>query len=403
MSEKGILENDKSIDEALDFLDHGDELTDEQLEAMVDNEDAIAALGDLLEMKQAMVSSSPFARINKEDEWLRFKAVKGLEGEDEQTDKVRSIAENNEKKAHHAFVYILIGVAATLLVLFGFHWYKQISRPAIPGDMVLEAVDETSHPVLTTDDGDEIVLDKAQCPNEELAEVGAKMDKNGGMVLSSNRDAKTGVLTLTIPRGQNYKVTLADGTEVWLNTDTKFSYPSKFTGGERRVSLQGEAYFKVKRDPQHPFIVEANGVETKVLGTEFNVRSYGKGSSYVTLIKGSVEVKNRERQAHYVRLVPGQEAKLNVDGSFDMAEVDVDSYVYWKEGFFYFDNVDLESIMKDIGRWYNLNVVFQNEQVKSYKMHFLADRKDGVERVVKLLNSMGKMHVEVVNNSLVVR
>lgn len=398
MSDKDILENDKSIDEALDFLDHGEELTDEQLEAMVDDEDAIDALGDLLEMKQAVVSSSPFARINKEDEWLRFKAMKGI-GEAE----VHPIADNDEKKPHHALLYILIGVAATLLVILGFHWYGQVSKPAIPGDMVLEAVDETLHPVLTTDDGDEIVLDEAQRPNEELAEVGAKMNKNGEMVLSSNRDAKTGVLTLTIPRGQNYKVTLADGTEVWLNTDTKFSYPSKFTGGERRVSLQGEAYFKVKRDPQHPFIVEANGVETKVLGTEFNVRSYGKNNSYVTLIKGSVEVKNRDQQTHHVRLVPGQEAKLNADGSFDMAEVDVDSYVYWKEGFFYFDNVDLESIMKDIGRWYNLNVVFQNEQVKSYKMHFLADRKDGVERVVKLLNSMGKMHVEVVNNSLVVR
>lgn len=398
MSDKDILENDKSIDEALDFLDHGDELTDEQLEAMVDDEDAIDALGDLLEIKQAVVSTSPFARINKEDEWLRFKAMKGIEEAE-----VRPIADPAEKKSHHALLYILIGVAATLLVILVFHWYSQVSRPAIPGDMVLEAVDDTQHPVLTTDDGDEIVLDEAQHPNEELAEVGAKMDKNGGMVLSSNRDAKTGVLTLTIPRGQNYKVTLADGTEVWLNTDTKFSYPSKFTGGERRVSLQGEAYFKVKRDPLHPFIVEANGVETMVLGTEFNVRSYGKNNSYVTLIKGSVEVKNRDQQAHHVRLVPGQEAKLNADGSFDRTEVDVDSYVYWKEGFFYFDNVDLESIMKDIGRWYNLNVVFQNEQVKSYKMHFLADRKDGVERVVKLLNSMGKMHVEVVNNSLVVR
>lgn len=399
MSDQNIQKSDKSIDEALDFLDHGEELTDEQLEAMADDEDAINALGDLLEMKQAVVSSSPFARINTEAEWARFKTIKGLERETE----VRPIADNEEKKPHHALLYILIGVAATLLVILGFHWYGQVSNPAIPGDMVLEAVDEPLQPVLTTDDGDEIVLDEAQRPNEELAEVGARMDKNGGMVLSSNRDAKTGVLTLTIPRGQNYKVTLADGTEVWLNTDTKFSYPSKFTDGERRVSLQGEAYFKVKRDPQHPFIVEANGVETKVLGTEFNVRSYGKYNSYVTLIKGSVEVKNRDSQAHHVRLVPGQEAKLNADGSFDMAEVDVDSYVYWKEGFFYFDNVDLESIMKDIGRWYNLNVVFQNEQVKSYKMHFLADRKDGVERVVKLLNSMGKMHVEVINNSLVVR
>lgn len=402
-SDKDMLMNDKPIDEALDFLDGGEDMTDEQIEAMASDEDVIEALGDLLEMKEAVISASPFTRINKDEEWLRFKAKKGIEKETEKKAEVRPVIDEDKKNPHHALLYILIGVAATLFVLFGFHWYKQVSKPAIPGDIVLEAVDNTHHPVLTTDEGDEIVLDEAQRPDEELAEVGAKMDKNGGMVLSRNRDAKTGVLTLTIPRGQNYKVTLADGTEVWLNTDSKFSYPSKFTGGERRVSLQGEAYFKVKHDPQHPFIVEANGVETKVLGTEFNVRSYGKNHSQVTLIKGSVEVKSRDHRANRVKLVPGQEAKLNTDGSFDMAEVDIDSYVYWKEGFFYFDNVDLASIMQDIGRWYNLNVVFQNEQVKSYKMHFLADRKDGVQRVIKLLNSMGKMHVELVDNSLVIR
>lgn len=394
-SDKDMLMNDKPIDEALDFLDGGEDMTDEQIEAMASDEDVIEALGDLLEMKEAVISASPFTRMNMDEEWQRFSASRGKELHEQK--------QPEQKRHYSALLYIMIGVAATLLVILGFNWYKQVSKPAIPGDMVLEAVDDTRHPVLTTDDGDEIVLDEAKRPTEELAEVGAKMDKSGGIVLNKVSDAKTGVLTLTIPRGQNYKVTLADGTEVWLNTDSKFSYPSKFTGGERRVSLQGEAYFKVKHDTQHPFIVEANGVETKVLGTEFNVRSYGKNNSQVTLIKGSVEVKSRDHQASRVRLVPGQEAKLNTDGSFDMAEVDIDSYVYWKEGFFYFDNVDLASIMQDIGRWYNLNVVFQNEQVKSYKMHFLADRKDGVQRVIKLLNSMGKMHVELMDNSLVIR
>ena len=158
MSDKDTLTNDKAIDEALDFLDHGEELTDEQLEAMVDDEEAIEALGDLLQMKEVVVSASPFARINKEDEWARFKAMKGIGDDKEDAAEVRSIADAATKK-HHALLYILIGVAATLLVLFGFHWYKQVSKPDIPGDMVLEAVDETLHPVLTTDDGDEIVLD----------------------------------------------------------------------------------------------------------------------------------------------------------------------------------------------------------------------------------------------------
>lgn len=370
---------DNAIDNALDLLESGDEMTDEQLDDLLSDEEVDRAVDDLLLLKKATLSSSPLPKANVESEWERFKARNEVEAP--------VVVEKHTFR--HAWLYVLSGVAATLLAIFGYSWYKDASKPAIQGEYVLEAVNVTAHPVVTTDDGDEIELDGSQQHHEELAEL-----------VSVNNEPKP--LTITIPRGQTYHITLSDGSEVWLNTDCRFSYPSRFEGAERRVHIEGEAYFKVAHDAGHPFIVEtAGGVETKVLGTEFNVRSYSKADSRVTLIKGSVEVSSNKKNT--VKLTPGMEATLTGEGSFSTAEVDVDSYIYWKEGFFYFDDITLENIMQDIGRWYNLNVVFQREAAKNYHMHFLADRKDGIEQVVKLLNSMGKVKVALEDNSLVVR
>lgn len=381
MNKEDMKTSDEAIERALDLLESGDELSDGQWDEAMSDDDITRSFDDLLVLKKATLSSSAVSHINTDSEWQRFKAERMAEP---QTSSVEE-----KPHTHHAILYTLIGVAATLLILLGYSWMTHTAKPTIPGDVVLQAVDATPHPIVTTDDGDEIELDGTPQQHKALAKLAAK-------------ETKASPLTITIPRGQTYHLLLADGSEVWLNTDCKFMYPSRFTGSERRVRIEGEAYFKVKRDPQHPFIVEtAGGVETRVLGTEFNVRSYSKSDSRITLIKGSVEVRNSHNTK--ICLQPGQEATLNTAGAFDMAEVDVDSYIYWKEGFFYFDDITLESIMQDIGRWYNLNVVFQREAAKNYHMHFLADRKDGIERVVRLLNSMGKVQVSLEDNCLVVR
>lgn len=220
------------------------------------------------------------------------------------------------------------------------------------------------------------------------------------MTLTANAADTPDRLTLTIPRGQTYKITLSDGSEVWMNNDCRLVYPNYFTGKERRVKVEGEAYFKVAPDAKHPFIVVANGIEAKVLRTEFNVRSYGNADTHVTLIKGKVAV--RTDASHEAVLTPGQDAQLNDDGTLGIADVDIDSYLYWRDGYFYFDNVALENIMQDIGRWYNLNVVFANNDVRNYHLHFLADKRGGIDHVVKLLNGMGKMNVTLKDNTLTI-
>lgn len=370
---------------------------DAPLDAMLSDGDVARSFDDLLLLKRATLASSPVSHANVEGEWQRFKSSHSPAAEITAASPQPVAAAS---RTRHAIAYTLLGMAATLLLLFGYSWVREASKPVIPGDHVLEAKKVARHPIVTTAGGDEVELDGTPRQQEALAEIAASTDSPT-------------TLTITIPRGQTYHLTLSDGSEVWLNTDCRFSYPSRFSGGERRVSIEGEAYFKVAHDAAHPFIVEtAGGMETKVLGTEFNVRSYGKGDSRVTLIKGSVEVRHQGQSGKdggnikstvATRLTPGQEATLTSKGTFDVADVDVDSYIYWKEGFFYFDDITLESIMQDIGRWYNLGVVFQKESAKNYHMHFLADRKDGIDQVVKLLNSMGKVKVVREDNTLVVK
>ena len=174
-----------------------------------------------------------------------------------------------------------------------------------------------------------------------------------------------------------------------------------FIGDERIVTLEGEAYFKVAKDPERPFIVKTKTVQTRVLGTEFNIRSYTPEDTHVVLINGKVEVSNT-KGGSYTRLYPGEDAHLQSDGNFILAEVDLDSYVYWKDGYFYFDNVTLKDIMQNLGRWYNVNIEFRNKEAMEYKMHFISDRTKDLEHTISLLNRMKKVTVTLQGNTLTV-
>ena len=123
--------------------------------------------------------------------------------------------------------------------------------------------------------------------------------------------------------------------------------------------------------------------------------------THVVLINGKVEVSNT-KGGSYTRLYPGEDAHLQSDGNFILAEVDLDSYVYWKDGYFYFDNVTLKDIMQNLGRWYNVNIEFRNKEAMEYKMHFISDRTKDLEHTISLLNRMKKVTVTLQGNTLTV-
>lgn len=206
---------------------------------------------------------------------------------------------------------------------------------------------------------------------------------------------------LRIPRGEMFRVVLSDGTEVLLNADSRLAYPTLFSDKERVVSLEGEAYFKVAPDAERPFIVRSGAVRTRAVGTEFNVRHYGEEACRVTLMEGRVEVSDTcGKQA--VTMVPGQRASLCADGTFLMEEVDLDPYLYGKEGYFYFDNILLEDMMREIGRWYNVDVEFRNREAMSLHVHFFADRRKGLSETLRLLNRMEKVEARCRNGRITI-
>ncbi|MDR1718722.1 MAG: FecR domain-containing protein [Dysgonamonadaceae bacterium] len=207
--------------------------------------------------------------------------------------------------------------------------------------------------------------------------------------------------TLTTPRKKEFKVILADGTEVWLNAESQLSYPAVFKGDRRTIFLQGEAYFKVTADEQHPFLVQTENMQTTVLGTEFNVRCYSVNDTHVTLVQGSVEVADTQG-AHTVKIIPGQNALLKSDGSFDVRNVDLATYIEWKNGYFYFDEKPLIEVLCELGRWYNVEIVLARQNIGDLKVHFAADRRESLEEAIHLLNSFRKFKVRKEDQKLIV-
>ena len=172
---------------------------------------------------------------------------------------------------------------------------------------------------------------------------------------------------IVVPRGGEYTVELNDGTRVRLNADSELRFPVKFVGNERKVFLIGEAYFEVERDTSRPFRVDVHGdAIIEVLGTEFNVNAYPENAEiFATLVLGKVRVADVQTDSTVV-LLPNQQAALSGAG-INVKEVNPEDFISWINGRFYFEKMPLEEILIQLGRWYDLQVFWVNEELKSYE------------------------------------
>lgn len=375
---------DESVKKALDLMESGAELSDEQLREMLEDEECLQACRDIMDSSLFLQQKSGTKLPNVEVELERFKKR-------QHSLRMRS---NLWKTG--------IGIAAMIAILFGAYYFiNTLTTPPIEPITVFTADTTPQHIVLQKDNGEKIVLDESKANSQTLPKTVISTSEKKELDYRQVISTTTQTHALTVPRGESFKVVLCDGTEVWLNANTNFVYPTVFVGNERVVTLEGEAYFKVTKDPKRPFIVKTPNVQTRVLGTEFNIRSYTPEDTHVVLINGKVEVSNA-KGGSYTRLYPGEDAHLQSDGNFLLTEVDLDSYVYWKDGYFYFDDVTLKDIMQNLGRWYNVNIEFRNKEAMDYKMHFVSDRTKDLEHTISLLNRMKKVTVSLRGNTLTV-
>ncbi len=190
--------------------------------------------------------------------------------------------------------------------------------------------------------------------------------------------------TVYVPEGQRAEIFLADGTKVWLNAKTSLSFPNRFTGGERRVELDGEAYFDVEKDTSRQFIVSCKDYRVKVLGTEFNIKAYRQNDYFETaLMRGSVEVESALN--HEKVLLTPKRYVYTKEGKLMLADLKSIDQFLWREGIIAFENENVKSIFSKLELYYDVKIEVENTRILNYPYTGKFRTKDGVEHVLKVL------------------
>lgn len=311
--------------------------------------------------------------------------------------------------------------AALLVILFsgGFYYFILSNNKGTPAPLVVQNVVPANDvapggtkALLTLDDGSVIVLDTAG--NGMLGQQGeaaiTKLDN--GLVAyqaESNQIAKGEEKifynTISTPRGGEYQVTLSDGTQVWLNAASSIRFPTAFRGIDRQVQITGEVYFEVAHNKTQPFRVAAGKSTIEVLGTHFNVNAYEDEMQVRTsLLEGAVKVYPADDLDHQqVKILkPGQQARMNKNGRriSVVNDFDTEEVIAWKNGLFVFKSEDLRSIMRQIARWYDVDVQYKGNGDLQFTGQITRD--NNVSKVLQMLELTGEVKFKVQNKQVIV-
>jgi len=298
-----------------------------------------------------------------------------------------------------------IGYAAAVLILFAvpfalhkYHRTRQAST-TIANNMIIKP--GSNKAVLTLANGTQIPLNNAR-PGIIATQnnIPVTQQANGAIAYQASPAGIASIQTLntlTTPVGGQFTITLADGTKVWLNAMSSLKYPVSFAGAERRVELTGEAYFEVAKNKAMPFIVTVNGSEVKVYGTHFNIMGYNAEDNInVTLLEGSVKVSNADQSK---MLLPGQQAVIK--NGIAISAADGEQAIAWKNGKFNFAHEHIQSIMRKLARWYDIDVTYQGKPTQEGFVGTLP-RSQNLAEILKTLELTGLVHFKTEGRSVTV-
>ena len=371
---------DDDIEFANRLLTRREELNDEEVTAWLKEKDHVELLDEIAAIRQKLSGQS--YGENGEEEFLYLE---------------KSIYDRKSRRmtlrwSIAASIILLVGlfVGRTINGVRDIHEEQELAKSVMqPG---------TSKAILMMADGKEVVLEQGQNLNILLNERVRVATSSQGIVYE---EYGKGMVTeeynkLTTPVGGEYSLVLSDGTKVFLNADSELKYPVEFSDGKRIVDLKGEAYFEVHKDSLRPFIVRMNGAEVTVLGTSFNVNTYGDdGQIYTTLVNGSVRVSSvKNGQAEVLK--PGMQSVMDVQsGQLTVREVDVEPYVAWREGRFVFRAMTLDLIMRQLQRWYDFEVFYQNPELKDYEFRGVIKRDMDLDKGLSVIKVTTNVDFEV--------
>ncbi len=336
-------------------------------------DDAMPTLHEQLECRRV------FARRNQpcpdvDQAWEKFAA------------QLHEVEEEGEDRKGPSLFRWLIAACVTVAVVLSVAFLYNSTHSHDVALQVCEATHEQKCITVSDDEGNDKVLLKGQDVVFNKPQV-------------KSRAIKT--VTVKTSRGKDCHVVLPDGSEVWLNAESSLEFPETFVGKTREIQLHGEAYFDVKHDERHPFIVNSQFFSTVVYGTEFDMNVREESTANVILVRGSVAMRDAQEPTKMKMLVPGQQAMLAADG-FVVQDVNPYPWVQWREGFFYFDNEPLADIMRQLGQWYDTNVVFTDSNLMQVRLHFVADRSNSLQEIMESINKMQIIRLTWKDNTVVV-
>ncbi len=262
---------------------------------------------------------------------------------------------------------------------------------------------------LTLANGSRIVLDDAKNGNLATGQ-GVTVSKagNGTVVyhftnsVNNTATATTSEFnTITTPRGGQYQVVLEDGTRVWLNAASSIKFPQAFTGVSREVELTGEAYFEVAKNKAKPFIVLANGTKVQVFGTHFNINAYSDNNNVTTtLLEGSVRMDNGSSA---VMLLPGQQgATLKTGAGIKVGPADIQQTMAWKNGLFIFHDLNITEVMKQVARWYDVDVEYRDDDVKNNEFGGTISKYKNITELLDVMSLTRSIHYKIEGRRVII-
>lgn len=268
----------------------------------------------------------------------------------------------------------LTAIAASIVVIVGslVWWSMNRTEDKIAKTTTRQVIQQNLQPasegaILKLADGKEIILDETN--DGTVAQEGnTQIIKSEGLLSYNGTDPSAKVLynTLSTPKGRIYKLSLPDGSRVWLNAASSIRFPTAFTGNERNVEITGEVYFEIKKDVEKPFLVKVDHKTTiEVLGTEFNVNAYQNEKILrTTLLTGAIRLQSQDQPGTSVVLKPGQQAQWKnipaIQPFTVVQQVNIEKVMGWKNGYFSFDDLTLEELMREVERWYDVEVLYEN-------------------------------------------
>lgn len=318
-----------------------------------------------------------------------WKAVDEMEAWNRVVSKVVRVSSKKSVRMKHWWRYVavivsILGVGLVYIyraALETHYEQNQVAAVIAPGERKA---------VLHLSNGKEVVLENGV--DGELIEAnGAKITYTGNTSLRYKFDKaecqEVVYNKIVVPRGGEYSLVLADGSEVWLNAESELIYPVVFKGAERKVTLKGEAFFKVVKDTEHPFIVQSDYNRIEVIGTQFNVSTYNEKCIKTTLLEGAVKVSNNQDSCF---LQPGEQAVCS-SCSMVVQAVDASIAIAWLQGVFEFENMNLKEITEQLGRWYDVRFVFVNPELEEMIYTGAATRYRDLGFVLNLLEELSDL------------